>query len=131
MKFEEMLAYCLEKTGACEDRPFGEYPVCCKVGGRIFAQLYPDGSVTVKCGPQQGEADRAQYPGAVTRAGGQWAYWNTLRAEQLPEEAVRAMLDRAYGQVFQGLTRRTREEISNPSPEQPPTGGRKRRRGKK
>lgn len=34
--------YCLDKHKSYEDFPFGDIPVCYKLNGKIFAQLYPN-----------------------------------------------------------------------------------------
>lgn len=118
MNLEEAKAHCLEKAGAYADCPFGEYPVCCKVGGRIFAQLYPDGRVTLKCGPEEAAADRAAYPEAVAQTGSaQWAHWNTVQGDKLPEQVLLSMLDRSYRRVFTGLPRWQQEQILAPKAE--------------
>lgn len=41
MNGKEIIDYCLRKKGAYLDFPFGEIPICVKVKGKIFAQLYP------------------------------------------------------------------------------------------
>lgn len=48
MDNEEIKKYCLAKPKAQETYPFGECPICYKINGRIFAQLYPD-KITLKC----------------------------------------------------------------------------------
>ena len=51
---EEIKAYCLSKPKAQETYPFGEVPICYKLGGKIFAQLYPrkeDYKITLKSRP--------------------------------------------------------------------------------
>ena len=124
MNLEELKAYCLEKPGAYCDCPFGEYPVCCKAGGRIFAQLYDDGRMTVKCSPDQAREDREKYPEAAvqTENGENWIRWNTVFWEKLPAEAVYTMLDRSYAHVMNGLSRSAREEVLNPPPPKPAKG---------
>lgn len=42
MNYEELKEYCLAKPGAWQDCPFGPFPVCFKVGSRIFLEWYPD-----------------------------------------------------------------------------------------
>ena len=130
MNLEKLKAYCLEKPGAYEDCPFGETPVCCKVAGRIFAQLYLDGRVTLKCDAAQAQADRERFPKAVAQAGSaQWAHWNTVYWEKLPEEELLKMLDRSYDRVFAGLPRWQQQELLGPPAE--PEEGRRRFHRKK
>ena len=68
MDGKEILDYCLKKHGAYLDYPFGEIPICVKVKGRLFAQLYPkenDYKITLKCEPMLGDFYRTQYPGEM------------------------------------------------------------------
>lgn len=67
MTQEAIKVSCLEKTAAWEDLPFGAVPVCYKVNGKIFAQLYPD-KITGKCTAFAGQMFRQAYPGIVTGA---------------------------------------------------------------
>ena len=62
----EVCGYCAKKPGAYGDRPFGDVPVCFKVCGRIFLQLYPhpgNHKITVSCG-----ADLAIFSARSSRA---------------------------------------------------------------
>jgi len=38
---DEIINYCLSKSGAYIDFPFGNIPICVKVKKRLFAQMYP------------------------------------------------------------------------------------------
>ena len=52
MRAEDIKEYCLSKHKAYETFPFGEVPICYKLNGKIFAQLYPyesDYKITLKC----------------------------------------------------------------------------------
>lgn len=116
MNYEEIKAYCLEKQGAYEDCPFGQTPVCYKMAGRIFAQMYLDGRITLKCDAAQAQADRERFPEAVAQAGNaQWAHWNTVYWEKLPEEEFIGMLDRSYNRVFASLPRWQQQELRKTS----------------
>ena len=41
MLCNEIEKYCLSKPGAVETYPFGDWPICYKVGGKIFAPPFP------------------------------------------------------------------------------------------
>ena len=41
MTLEEIKTYCKNKYKATEEIPFGDVPICYKLNGKIFAQLYP------------------------------------------------------------------------------------------
>lgn len=115
MTREEIQTYCLSKSGAYEDLPFGPWPVCFKVRGKIFAQLYPD-KLTVKCTAFSGEAFRAAYPGVVTRGYHcppvQQPYWNTIDLAQFPAGELPMMIDHAYETVVEKLPKKERDALN-------------------
>lgn len=114
MTHEEIKSYCLSKPKAEEAYPFGEFPICYKVGGKIFAQLYPD-KITLKCTAFQGELFRKAYPGIVTRGYHcppvQQPYWNTIDLTLFPSEELPHMIDLAYDAVISGFSRKKQLEI--------------------
>lgn len=70
MKIEDIKAYCQSKNRAYEDHPFGDIPVCYKLNGKIFAQIYPleeERKITLKCSRDAGDFYRQVYPGIVVR----------------------------------------------------------------
>lgn len=118
MNPEEIAAYCLAKPKAYEDRPFGEVPICFKVNGKIFAQLYPkpgDYKITLKCTAFAGQMFRQAYPGVVVRGYHcppvQQPYWNTVALENFPAEELWYMIDHAYETVLAGFSKKVRAEI--------------------
>ena len=65
MQVQEIKDYCMSKLGAYEECPFGDVPICYKLNGRIFAQLYPyeyDYKITLKCTEDAGQFYRMAYP---------------------------------------------------------------------
>ncbi|NTV77654.1 MAG: MmcQ/YjbR family DNA-binding protein, partial [Clostridiales bacterium] len=77
--------YCLNMPGAYETRPFGKYPICYKVMGKIFAQFYPEENfykMTLKSEPCKAQLYRDLYQSAVVRGYYcppiQQPYWNTV-----------------------------------------------------
>ena len=110
----EIKAYCLAKPKAYEDLPFGDVPICYKVNGRIFAQLYPD-KITVKCTAFAGEAFRQAYPGVVVRGYHcppvQQPYWNTIYLDQFPHGELPMMLDHAYETVVVSFPKKVQAMI--------------------
>ena len=107
-------AYCLSKHKALEDHPFGEYPICYKLGGKIFAQLYLD-KLTLKCTRFQGELFRANWPGIVVRGYHcppiQQPYWNTIDLTRFPPEELPHMIDLAYTTVLDSFSKKKRAQI--------------------
>ena len=114
MLYPEILALCLKKPGAEETLPFGPWPICYKVRGKIFAQVYPD-KVTLKCTAFSGEALRQAYPGIVVRGYHcppvQQPYWNTILLEHFPEEQLPILIDHAYDTVVQKLPKKDRDML--------------------
>ena len=114
MELSEIKAYCLSKPYAVETYPFGEYPICYKVNGKIFAQLYPD-KITLKCTAFSGEAFRQAYPGVVVRGYHcppvQQPYWNTVNLDKFPAGELPMMIDHAYETVVASFPKKVQREI--------------------
>ena len=118
MTAAEILTYCLSKSGAYLDHPFGDVPVCVKVEKRLFAQLYPnpdDYKITLNCDMATGEFYRQVYPDAVTRGYHcppiQQPYFNTVRLDgDLPDEELLKMIDHSYDTVVKKLPLKIREK---------------------
>lgn len=115
MTSAEIEAYCLAKPKSYRDLPFGNVPVCFKVNGKIFAQLYPD-KLTLKCSAFSGEAFRHAYPGVVVRGYHcppvQQPYWNTIYLSKFPMEELSMMIDHAYETVIASFSKRVQQEIT-------------------
>lgn len=111
MTAAEILTYCLSKSGAYLDHPFGDIPVCVKVEKRLFAQLYPnpdDYKITLNCDMATGEFYRQLYPDAVARGYHcppiQQPYFNTVRLDgNLSDEELLQMIDHSYDTVVKKL----------------------------
>ena len=113
----KLLAYCLAKPGAWEDRPW-EGDVVVKVGPRIFAFLGSEPargetpSIGLKCGPNRDIADEwlhrfpddARASAYIGRSG-----WNTLRAGgAIPDDELLEAVDASYDAVVAKLPRKDR-----------------------
>ena len=110
MRFEEVLAYCLDKPGAWRDEPW-EGDVVAKVDKKIFAFVH-DESVGVKCGDDRDEADEwvLRFPGDarvmafIGRSG-----WNTLMTGgAIPNDEILAAVDESYLRVVAKLPKTRR-----------------------
>lgn len=119
MNLQQITEYCLSKPKAYEDHPFGDTPICYKVNGKIFAQLYPD-KITLKCTKFSGEMFRQAYPGVVVRGYHcppvQQPYWNTIYLEGFPEEGLPMMIDHAYETVLSSFSKKIRQQILEEQP---------------
>ena len=114
MNTEEIKTYCLSKSKALETYPFGDWPVCIKVHGKIFAQIYPD-KITLKCTAFSGQAFRQSYPGIVVRGYHcptmQQPYWNTIDLARFPHGELPMMIDHAYDTVVSSFSKKIQREI--------------------
>lgn len=118
MNIEKMKEYCLDKWKAYEDYPFGEIPICYKLNGKIFAQIYPrpeDYKITLKCTADAGQFYRQVYPGRVVRGYHcppvQQPYWNTVYLNDFPEEELLNMIDHAYDTVLHSFSKKVQKQI--------------------
>ena len=114
MDHEEIKSYCLSKPHAAETYPFGDVPICYKVGGRLFAQLYPD-KITLKCTAFSGQMFRQAYPEIVVRGYHcppvQQPYWNTVDLTRFPEAELPMMIDHAYETVIASFPKKKQKEL--------------------
>lgn len=118
MRVENIKAYCLDKWKAYEDYPFGEIPVCYKLNGKIFAQIYPnqeDYKITLKCTADAGQFYRQVYPEVVVRGYHcppvQQPYWNTIYLENFSDEELLNMIDHAYDTVLRSFSKKVQKQI--------------------
>lgn len=115
MTLEEIKAYCLAKPKAAETYPFGDWPICYIVNGKIFAQVYPH-KLTVKCTAFSGQAFRHAYPGVVVRGYHcppvQQPYWNTIDLARFDHGQLPMMIDHAYDTVVACFPKKVQREIS-------------------
>lgn len=119
MRPEVIREYCLSKHKAYEEFPFGETPICYKLNGKIFAQLYPDEhdyKITLKCTLSQGDFYRQLYPGTVVRGYHcppvQQPYWNTVYLTGFSEDALWHMIDLAYDAVLHSFSKKLQKTIA-------------------
>ena len=118
MRPEEIKEYCLNKWKAVEEHPFGDVPVCYKLNGKIFAQLYPypeDYKITLKCTADAGQFYRQVYPGVVVRGYHcppvQQPYWNTVYLAEFPDDELLNMIDQAYDTVLGSFSKKVQRQI--------------------
>ena len=118
MTIDEIKEYCKKKHKVTEEFPFGDVPICYKLGGKIFAQIYPyehDKKITLKCTAEAGQFYRMAYPEKVVRGYHcppvQQPYWNTIYLEDFPEDELLNMIDLAYETVIGSFSKKIQREI--------------------
>lgn len=120
MENNDISRYCLAKPGAYEDYPFGEIPVCYKVCGKLFLQLYPmerNHKITVSCEPMLADFYRMQYPGIVVHGyhcpNRLKPYMNTVYLNMdVDDLLIFKMIDHSYKRVVNKLTRPEKASLS-------------------
>jgi predicted DNA-binding protein (MmcQ/YjbR family) len=112
---DELLSYCLAKSGAWQDEPW-EGDVVVKVGSKIFAFLGAGTSVGVKCGATREVADEwlARYPdeAAVMPYIGRSGWNSLLLGGGIPDDELREAVDVSYDMVVSKLPRKDRPAAS-------------------
>lgn len=125
MKHSEIIAYCLQKTGAYLDFPFDPMTPVVKVKapsqskGRIFAQVFTlrgEDKVTLNCTPQSADFYRHAYPGSVVRGWHcppvQQPHFNTVSLDgRVPDDMILHMIDHAYDVVVAKLPKYIQREL--------------------
>ena len=111
--------YCLSKPGAYEDFTFGEIPICYKVCGKLFLQLYPmpdNNKITISCEPMLADFYRQLYPGVVMPGyhcpDRLKPHMNTVYLNKdVNDTMIFKMIDHSYDRVVIKLTRREKAEL--------------------
>lgn len=115
----QIISYCEKKPGAYEARPFGEYPICFKVMGKIFAQINPKQDffkITLKCEPEKAELYRQMYSGVVVRGYHcppvQQPHWNTIDLDLFEDMTMLyQMIDEAYETLLHKMTKKEKAQM--------------------
>lgn len=120
MTVEDIKRYCRNMKMVTEEFPFGDVPICYKLCGKIFAQLYPyeyDCKITLKCTADAGQFYRMAFPEKVVRGYHcppvQQPYWNTVYLTDFPEDELLNMIDFAYDTVLHKFSKKKQREIQN------------------
>lgn len=121
MTRQQLMEYCLKKTGAYIDHPFGPDSTILKVEKRIFAQFFQlkgNNCVTFNCDRMTGELYRQMFPGLVVRGYHcppvQQPYFNTFSLDAgLPEDVILDMADHSYAVVTGKLPKHLQQRLKN------------------
>lgn len=122
---QEVIGYCLQKTGATLDFPFGPDVTVVKVGqatgrsGRIFAQVFRlkgADTLTLCCTEKMGFVYRGLFPEIVVRGYHcppvQQPYFNTLPLDgRVPDDTLVEMIDHSYEAVVAKLPKYVQREL--------------------
>ncbi|HEY4283791.1 MAG TPA: MmcQ/YjbR family DNA-binding protein [Chthoniobacterales bacterium] len=115
MDLESFREYCLGKSGATEDTPFGEDTLVFKVSGKMFALASLDevpATVNLKCDPDLALELRDRFEQVRPGYHMNKKHWNTVEIDSgLPEKELRKMIDDSYQLVVDGLPKVARGKL--------------------
>jgi predicted DNA-binding protein (MmcQ/YjbR family) len=116
MDLAEFRDYCLNKSGATEDTPFGDDVLVFRVGGKIFSltplERFPV-TVNLKCDPDLALELRDRYDQVRPGYHMNKKHWNTVEiGSGLPDLEVRKMIDHSYNLVASRLRKAKRDDSS-------------------
>ncbi|MFJ8232332.1 MmcQ/YjbR family DNA-binding protein [Streptomyces sp. NPDC094448] len=117
MRAAGLRSFCLGFNGSVEEFPFGDLVSVFKVGGKIFALSWLEGSplrVNLKCEPEYALRLRADHPAIVPGYHMNKRHWNTVTVGELPARLVRELVEDSYDLVVAGLPRAVRLSLDRP-----------------
>lgn len=118
MERAELEALLSSFRGAEASYPFGPAARVYKVRGKMFAFVSQEGapSVTLKCGPEDGELLVGQFEAVSPGYHMNKRHWLTVALEgDVPDDLLRGLAEDAYGLVVEGLSRAVRAELESRS----------------
>jgi predicted DNA-binding protein (MmcQ/YjbR family) len=115
MTLEEIKQYCLAKTGATEDYPFGPEPLVYKVGSKMFVIVsvrHEKISMSLKCDPFIAESLRQEFPSITPGYHLNKSHWNSVSIDgAVPEKELKWMIDHSYDLVYKTLTKTEQQRL--------------------
>ncbi|SDB65804.1 MmcQ/YjbR family DNA-binding protein [Butyrivibrio sp. INlla16] len=117
MKYPWIEEYLMEKPGVTKDFQEEWNWIRFHIGGKMFAAICRDDNdlpyyITLKLEPVEGEFWRGQYEDIIPGYYMNKVHWNSVKADgDVPDDALKDLLDHAYKVVFEGLTKKKQKEI--------------------
>lgn len=117
MKYEWIDDYLLQKTGVTKDLQKDWNWMRYQIGGKMFAAVCRDDDdnpyyITLKLEPMEGDFLRSQYEDIIPGYYMNKTHWNSVKADgEVPDDLLKDMLDKAYGLVLGGLSKKKQREI--------------------
>jgi predicted DNA-binding protein (MmcQ/YjbR family) len=107
VNIESFREYCLSKSAATEDTPFGPDNIVFKVEGKMFALAALDEvppAANLKCDPDLALELRDRYEQVRPGYHMNKKHWNTVELDGvIPEREIKKMIDHSYALVVQSL----------------------------
>ncbi len=116
MNRNDLAAYCLSRTAAQVDQPFGSDVDVFKVMGKMFA-LIPviadPPNISLKCDPVLAVILRDTYAAVTPGYHLNKRHWNTVMIDgSITDDEIEEWIDHSYEQVVKGLTRAQKQQLA-------------------
>jgi predicted DNA-binding protein (MmcQ/YjbR family) len=109
VKAADVRARCLALRGAEESYPFGPEAAVFKVGGKVFAILGGEASVSLKCDPLHAVALRQTYPAVSPGYHLNKQHWNTVALDgSVPDALLGDWIEDSYDLILSRLPKQQR-----------------------
>ena len=107
--------YCASKMGAVLDYPFGADTAVFKVGGKIFALLYEENSITrisLKCEPMHADFLRQNYSSVTPGYHLNKVHWNTIFCGgDVPDDMFYDQIDNSHELILKSLSKKMQKQL--------------------
>jgi predicted DNA-binding protein (MmcQ/YjbR family) len=118
MKYDFIQEYCLSKKGTEENYKAEWDAIRYSVRGKMYVLVGNDADgnpiISVKLPPEYSLELREQYAEIIPGYYLNKTHWNSmLLGGNVPDEVLKKMLDCSYELIFQSLSRKVQNEISN------------------
>lgn len=115
MDYQATRAYMLSRPEAWEDFPFYPDVAVMKVRNKMFATLSSEAGVArmnLKCNPDEAQMLRDIFSAVSPGFHMNKRHWNTVLLDgSIPAGELERMIDRSYGLVVKGMTRKERQPL--------------------
>lgn len=116
---DDLRSYLLSKPGAREEFPFDPQTLVLKVASKIFALLALDEEplrLNLKGDPLDNEVLREQFSAIIPGYHMPKRHWNTVIMDgTLDGELIKNLIDDSYSLVFESLSKKEQQQISESS----------------
>lgn len=117
MKYGWIDEYLLQKPAVTRDLKEEWNWIRYMIGGKMFAAVLLDWSgtpyyINLKLEPAEGELMRTAWPDIIPGYYANKQHWNSIKPDgDVPDELMRAMLDKSYDLVLHGFSKKKQREL--------------------
>lgn len=117
MTLDHIRSFCNSLPFVSEEFPFNQTTLVFKVGGKMFVlvDIYQSEHITLKSSPSEVEELTERYEWITRGFHMNKTHWLTLDLSSLhaSQSMVENLMLTSYNLVYQGLTKKTRQELEN------------------